>query len=790
MNKHLKCSLCLCIGLMTAHTLQAQEPQKQSNVEQQEQTFFRGQVLNEEGKPLSLATIALLGTEGELVDGTVVNQDGSFRLKTPDKQVTTLLIQMMGYETLNIPIDMRSRELGKIRLKASSNSLAAVEVKASKRQAVNMLGTSLNASVASSVLGDLPSVLHILSALPFVSATREEVTVQGRGKAIIYYGHQLITQEDLLRLNPKDIKDIEVILLPDASYPADTPAVIKIKPKSVLGKRLGVYLQTSLESYKHISNTQLAQGYYDSPKLSLKIGAQHQDKRNYEEKTLGLRLTDEAQPTLSQLNTQMTLKVENLVAWADAVYRINKGHEVGVKYTFVHLLDIDARLQLKGNLRLSNGQEKNYNSDLHKQQTRPLNIHSLNTYYHAQLSPQWVLHAELNYFQRKQALEQNMNIHYTLPKDQRDWERSLSASQAHNYAWRAYIERKLKKGKIQLGQDGAITHNTQSYRQLNQAHQQLLPDTHNEQRQSNLGLFSTWTHTWSNTLSHQVGLRLESQNIKHQLRGQTLVNEHQLYLFPSFTINYRKGGFSGSLTYENSIRNPNYQHLSSDIIYIDELTLQSGNPYLKPHVRNKLSLNLGYKGLTLIAQVNHSKNTTNQILERYERDRSRVILIPRNINVTKYRLGMSYAPKISFWQPTWSFDLAHQQFNYAPRAMKNPILDLWWKNLFSLPLGFTLQANLNGYLGGSGEHEENKGYWLVNLNLNKQFGSAWSLSIGANDLFATADERHTSYYSIGEGYYHKYQRYPRLELQVSYNFQARANKYKGDTAGQAERSRF
>lgn len=761
----------------------------ESQAEPKSKQLLRGRVLTAEGKPLALATVALLGDGGELLDGSVASEDGSFVLSKGIESGKHLRIQMLGYETETLELSSLPEEL-EIRLRPAAKTLQAVEVEAQKRSAVQLSGTSLTASVASTSLGSLPSVTHILSALPFVSADAQSVEVQGRGAPIIYYGHRLISFEELQRLNPTDIKDIEVVLVPDASYPAGTPAVIRIKPKSILSRSLGVYTSAEAMKEKDFGYSLMAQGYYDTPKLSLKLGAQHSSKVNYSEQQIKFTITDEAKPTISSLHNEVSVRNTHVAMWVDAVYRLREGHELGAKYTLASLTDLNVHVPIETEIIRSSGERKRYTSLMTKDQVAPLLVNYANLYYHATLSPKWTLHTEGTFNQKKQHFTQNQEIHYTEPAGQTDSDHSHTRSVGNSWAWRGYVQYNLDRGNLQLGQDGSVTTFLQSYRQLAPNRQTLLPDTDSEHTQSNLGLFASWSHSWREGLSSQLGLRLESQERSSVAGGQARKPERQLYLFPSASLSYTKGKFSGSLNYENIVQNPNYDVLSAEIMYVDELTLQTGNPDLKPMVRNQLSLNLGYQDWTLTSFFRSTKNTYESIMRRYERDPRFIINRKENFDVIYYYVGLAYSPKIGFWRPTWSANLAAHDLTFEGQRFNKPRIFFEWKNLLSLPYAFTLQGNLWASLRGYDTREDIKGRWTLDLSLTKQFGQAWRIALSADDLFVTGTRHSFQYDPIGITENIRYSRYPSLNLSVSYNFQAKGDRYRGGKAGEAERSRF
>lgn len=791
MKKKFVCSLCLFLTL-AAQPLDAQQVKSSHGVEeiQGERLPIVGRVLDASGKPVPLATIALVGEDGAILDGCVAGENGVFRLAKLVAGAQSLRVQMLGYETLTLAVGALPEQLD-VRLQPEVKTLQAIEVQAENKQSVRLSGTSLTAPVASTSLGNLPSVTHILSALPFVTATVKSVEVQGRGTPIIYYGHRLISQEELLRLDPKDIRDIEVILVPNTSYPAGTPAVIKIKPKSILSRRLGVYTSAEVMKEKDWGYSAMVQGYYDTSKLSLKLGVQNRSSVDYNEQHIKFTITDEAKPTISNLHNEVNFRNTHIALWADAVYRLREGQELGAKYTLATLTNFDVYVPMESEIIRSTGMRKHYTSLMTKEQISPLLVNYANAYYHGALNPQWTIHAEGSFNQKKQHFTQDQEIRYIEPLGLTDSDHSHTHSVGNLWAWRAYTQYAFGGSKLQVGQDGSVTLFEQTYRQLSEARKQLLPDTYNEHRQTNLGFFGSWSHAWlDGRLQAELGLRLESQEWRSSANGKERPRERHLYFFPSASLSYSIGKLSTSLNYENIVRNPNYEALSSEVMYIDELVLQSGNPDLKPKVINRLNLNFGYGGWTLLSSLAYIQNDHTKLSRRYDRDPRFIINREENFDILTYRFGVAYSPKIEFWRPTWSADLYGQDLMFEGKRLNKPRVVLEWKNLLSLPYAFTLQANLWATLGGDDEYTTAKARYTMDLSLTKQFGQAWRIALSVDDVFVTGTKRYIHYTPVGiiEGSSNK--RYPYLNFNVSYNFQAKGDRYRGGSAGSSENSRF
>ncbi len=776
------------LSLMPAYTLQAQ-CEYTSRPESSSERSLRGRIVSVDGVALTAATITLLDKDGNMLDGAVSDQMGCFVITKRLDEAQRIRAELGGYELYDAPLTTGTMELGDIKLQMATTQLKAVEVKA-QRKAFRLQGTELRANVAATSLSQLPTMLHVLAAMPFVKADNQSVEVQGRGTPIIYYGHRQITFEELLQLNPQDVKDIDLKLIPDASFPASTAAVIRIKPKSVTARSMGAYLRGDITKQQAWGHYGLGQVYWDSPKLSVKLGGLHTEKNNQEIKTLSVETTD-ARPR-SSMATEADERngSTTAVGWIDAVYRPSEAHELGAKYQYQSTYKLRPLAQMTAELSLAPEQRAEYSSLIDMMLNRPLASHTLNAYYHGALTEQWRLHGELNYYATHGRYTQRTLLHYTLPTERKDENRAENAKTADNTSWRAYVERSLPKGKLQIGFDGSLSNITQDYQQLVLHHQQLLPSTTTQSATQRYGLFASWTHSWTEHLGMQLGLRAEYYRTATHQNAQLVDKQRSLYLYPSLSISYNKGAVSTSLSYETNVLAPSYNNLQASIMYIDELLLQSGNPLLRPMQTNKLTLVSSYKDWTLTAAYAYERDANYLGNSRYELEPNRLLIRPENYTHSLYKLGLSYSPTIGVWRPQWEAWLKGQRFTYLGEKLSKPFVILSWDNMLALRGGWTIQASILGQFGGHDAIHKYGNYYQIDFSINKSLGKHWSISLSAEDLTTSGQKEYWGRTAISRSYYLGNSDYADWRLSISYNINAKQDRYRGGAAGSAERSRF
>lgn len=115
---------------------------------------------------------------------------------------------------------------------STAQELDEIVLSASPKTFTNKNG-NIRVDVANSVYKSLPNVLDLLAKLPKVqiSASREDISIIGKGQPLIYIDNASASVETLSALSVDDIKSIEIISNPSAKYEADGKAVILITRK-------------------------------------------------------------------------------------------------------------------------------------------------------------------------------------------------------------------------------------------------------------------------------------------------------------------------------------------------------------------------------------------------------------------------------------------------------------------------------------------------------------------------------------------------------------------------------
>ncbi|MBR6278354.1 MAG: carboxypeptidase-like regulatory domain-containing protein, partial [Bacteroidales bacterium] len=180
-----------------------------------------GEISDPDGNPVPYANVALYqNLSGKLITGTISDTTGKFSINVPKNQELNDLMIVASFigminDTLRYK-DFEGKSFLNIQLKPDDNLLDEISVTAFKSP-IKISGGSILASVEHSVLSKMGSLDQMMNRIPFVSSKDGNMTVFGRGDAVVYLnGRKVLDKNILKQLSPNQIKNVEVITDPDS----------------------------------------------------------------------------------------------------------------------------------------------------------------------------------------------------------------------------------------------------------------------------------------------------------------------------------------------------------------------------------------------------------------------------------------------------------------------------------------------------------------------------------------------------------------------------------------------
>ena len=223
--------LCLCFNALSATKLN-----------------YEGVVKDDSGNPVEFANVALLSlNDSILIAGSVTDMTGKFAILGNDSPVF-LRITAMGFEDriINNP----SADVGDIILSPASYMLGEVVVKGS-RPMTKLKSDGVQIAIAGSHLANTGTALEVLGKMPFVIKSGAGIEVIGKGTPLIYInGRQVRDMSELDQLASSQIKSVDIVTNPGASYASTVNSVIRITTVAPVGEGFSFNDRTTV-GYKH-----------------------------------------------------------------------------------------------------------------------------------------------------------------------------------------------------------------------------------------------------------------------------------------------------------------------------------------------------------------------------------------------------------------------------------------------------------------------------------------------------------------------------------------------------------
>lgn len=694
---------------------------------------FKGKVINASNKPILWANVILKSLPDSLyLSGTTTDENGNFTLYKPTANTNKTFIQIscIGYDNLYLEPkeDMRI-----ITLHEKQNTLGEIVIKG-KRPSFKMHQGIVTADIQHTLLANIGNSIQLLAHLPFISETNNTLSVFGRGTPIIYIDNRRIENNDeLLRLSSSEIKRVELLLNPGASYGAEVKSVIKV---STIRKQEGLSIDMSSRlSLKH--------------NLSEELYA----KLNYRYKywdffgALGLGENKTRSQLTNTINfqgvTDNHIQQSLVYSSKSKYYNGNIGsnfsdgnnYDFGIKYNFSKTPSFNTNTY--GNVNYIENAILKPSSELNLLNTSNKETHHLNTYYIRKFSENSDLQLNLDFFQG------NSNS-YNRTKRTNETDVTYNNGFDYNlYVAKLELSNILLGGNINYGAEVSYTDNKQDYKVLEGNIPTSISSNEDRSKQLLYSLFVAQSMSLKD-YSINLGARFESANYKYYNMGKLQDKQSRFYnhFFPFCEISYnRNNEISLSLSYANSLIRPSYNQLSEGITYIDSYTYQGGNSKLTTSSDNKLSFLISWKDL--LVDISHIWHKDPIIpISKKMNDNSAVLFTVENLpDYREWEMNISYNPTLGIWKPKFETGVYKQDFRYNNKKYNRPYFTYEWDNLIRICKEINLSFDLWGTSNGHSYLNYFKPTFRCDIGIHSLFfKKRLSISMKITDLLKTDKE--------------------------------------------------
>ena len=746
---------------------------------------IKGRVLDEKGTPLEFVNAVLL-QDSVFITGVISNSNGEFQLSSDLITGMQLQLSSVGYDTKIIDIN-NDGELGDIKMTTSITQLKDVVVKGNA-SITYLKGNTLVTNVENSILANAGTAKDVLRQIPMVVENNGNLEVFGKGSPTVYInGRRITDSQELSMLMSGNIRNVEVITNPGASYSADAKSIIRIRTKKAQGEGLGGTLRSTNGFQHYFQSSNIVDLKYRTGGFELFSNFMYNGGKNWEKKSTNMT-TNATSIWNQKLFAANRKHYDGLFAKIGVAWLVNDKHSMGAYYQNEY-----AHSKVKSHL-ISNVFENNEFYDKWETQafndTKNTPRHAANLYYIGQIKK---LNIDFNvdYIWNK-GIQNAVNEETSQIQEKQDIT-TCSKNKSRMLAEKLVLTYPVAKGVVKIGEEytssRADNHFNTEYVNLNNATSKIVED--------NTACFMEVMQQLGQFVIG-AGLRYEHVNYNYFEGDNSNHNLSKTYnnVFPSFNVATRLGNLQMSLSYSGRVERPTYTNLNANVSYLNRMTYESGNQRLLPTKLHNLEYMAVWK--SYFAQVSYSYfdnpivNTTNP----YNNNGKITILTYENFKKKHFlQVFMGGKFQIGIWQTQVNVGMFTQWFdiivNGENKSMNKPIGILQWQNAIHLPWDTWLNIDCQWTTSGNDRNIYISSSSYVNAKLYKDFfKKKLSFTIEARDIFNGSQQKFIFYNNAVTMFQKNFSNMRSVMFTVQYNFNVTRDRYSGSGAGNTEKKRF
>lgn len=746
-----------------------------------------GKVIDEQNQPIEFANVALYSLpDSTLKTGTVTDAEGRFSL-APDETGADAYLQIsfIGYQAQTAAAAPQQT----IVLKAEATELGEVVVRGNL-PVIRIKNDALITTVQNSVLSKAGTGNDVLQRLPSLTGGDGAFSVFGKGEAKIYINNrEMRDPSELDRLNSADIRDVEIVNNPGARYDASVKAIIRINTVRKTGDGFGFDVRSS---YYQSQNTDLREqlninfrknGWDVFGTVSYNQDMWMQDSKMRQKTYVDTLWTQE-----NDLHTHGTSRT--LTGIAGLNYEFSPKHYAGVKYTLTSFPKNDWFSTLNSTVHADGAFYDKWNSVETKFDDN-LPAHRLNTYYNGNVG-ELKIDFNADYYGNQKRTRS------TVAETSQEYDNRVvtAENRVENRLWASKLvfTHPVWGGNLSAGTEYTDTRRTDEY--ANAEH--IVPSSNTIIRERNNAFFAEYSRM---TPIGQVGAGLRYENVcsDYFSDGRKMDEQSRRYgqWFPNFSFATQLKDVQMQLSYTAKTRRPTYRQLSNNVLYGNRLTLQTGNPFLKPSVTHDVTLVGAWKFVQLMASYSNEKNAIMYWTEQMAENPAVSVIAYRNLeNRPVFSAFLTLSPKFGVWSPQLSGGFSKQRVtitsNNQAVKLNKAMPFASFNNSFSLPNGFAV--TLDARFQGKGDYQNvhlTENQYIVNAGISKSFlNESLRVELKGHDVFYGKKDGNLLYNHQMELFQLNGYDSREVELTVRYRFNSAKSKYKGTGAGDSEMNRL
>lgn len=665
-----------------------------------------------------------------------------------------------------------------------STAKALQEVVITARQpATRLEGNTLVSTITGSALKDAGSALDVLAQLPLITVKDNSVEIYGKSNLEIFVnGRPLHDNDELQLIQSQDIKRVELLLAPGAIYESTTGAVLKIITKQKFMKGISATAGTTTEKKRQLSNMEHFDTNYHTGNMDFFLSGSFNHSAN---RTKG-RTTN----YLEYKNTPTTIGSRQNSCHQANTYTAKAGFNFSGR-----VLSFGAyyRLNPEHGDMTNNGTEWiNSESEIGRYINRCMSAHNhlVSIYYDNTSAEKYHWHFDGNFRHSSSGTD----VATVYPHASIDDVNSSEHKNATLWAGKLYTDFPLIKGSFTTGAQISHTRTSLDFKMLNDDIATYIPSSVSETRQTTAALFASWSRIIGK-VNISAGLRYEFTDFDFSINGMhdNDLSRRSNILTPDISAGYSFNESSQiSLSYKAVTVKPGYSQLTSGLSYTGRYETEGGNPSLRDEKMHDIRLFGTWHDFIIQADFTRSNDSYGFVKQMSTPQTLRLTMRPVNIDVSALSIYLIWNKSLKRWRPGITLGMYRQWLDIEGTSHNKPILSYFLDNTITLPRNTLITANICGQTCGD-MHTNRFGNTLLTMDasISKMLlNKALTVRLSVKDIFNTANNDWTmNTYGI---FVDKRQTYDRrgISLSVTYRFQPRKEKYKGENAAEEEMKRL
>ncbi|QSB28729.1 outer membrane beta-barrel family protein [Flavobacterium sp. CLA17] len=615
-----------------------------------------------------------------------------------------------------------------------SNQLNEVLITADKKAFSNQNG-NIKVDVANSIYNSVPNTLDLLSKLPTVllSADRENISVIGKGNALIYIDNQKVGIEDLNTLAVGDIKTIEIIKNPSAKYEAEGRVVILITLKFSKKEGFKTAVSETASFKKSFNNYFGLNSSFKNNKFEWKANFNYNQLQPWESHKINYEIPDA--DIISNYKVAAFTKRTEFIYGGGLFYKMNEEDYLSFNLSARSRrgpFDIGTQTYNKKGNSENNVITLSDNNDAKR---------FLNTFinYSKKIKPiNTQLFAGFQYSGFNQ--DQNSLARNNFNDTQFEWaQESIQKFNVHVFSGRVDLEKKFKNEmKLELGGLYLAAKAKTDFQITNfETGTMVISKYHLDEK--NIAAYTQFSGKIKK-MELSAGLRIENTNAKGKFESENeaLIHKNYIDVFPKVALNFPiNSSRSISVNFAKSISRPNYSSTSQGATYINPYFLYSRNINLNPTITNEIATSFQYREKSV--RLSYYRNS-DPVYSSFTFDNQNNVLIFKEVNYKKesgFNLDFTLPFEYKFWSVTNSLTFISNKIEdqSAVFSESRPYLYYYSNNTFKLPKEYALTATVWGLTTQKEGVFESNAKCILDVAVSKTYFKNWDFTLSFNDVF-------------------------------------------------------